>query len=84
MKVSLKVSFKVSFETIHNLLNFIKYFFLKMKMKHFHSRKLGKCKNYREESKTHPLFHLGKINANIEIFSHFVIYLFNEFQTYHL
>lgn len=54
-----------------------------MKMKHFHSRKLGKCKNYREERKTSPLFHLGKINVKFHIFSLFVIYLFNEFQTYH-
>lgn len=46
-------------------------------MKHFHSRKLGICKNYREETKTHPLFHLVKINAKIDIISLFVIYLMN-------
>ena len=72
----MKVSFKVSFETMHNLHNFIKYFFSENENEAFHSRKLAKCKNYREESKTHPLFHLGKINAKIGIFSHFVIYLF--------
>lgn len=45
-------------------------------MKHFIVGNLQNVKNYREESKTHPLFHLGKINAKIDIFSHFVIYLF--------
>lgn len=55
---------KLSFGAIHLIL--LNNIFLVMKVRHSHSRKLGICRNNREESKTHLLFYQpGKLIAKI-------------------